>query len=386
MYSSRLPGFYQKSVAERLAQLIDQQVLHPGDVEQLEQGGLDLSRADTLIENVIGVYRMPIGLATNFLIDGEEYLIPMCIEEPSVVAAASRAALLVREGGGFHTQCDPPVMIGQILLLDIADFAQASTAIRTQQASLLETANRSRPSLVARGGGAVGLEVRMLDDHTLVVHLLVDCRDAMGANIVNGMCEALAPTIAALAGGRVGMCILSNLADHRLCRVRAQIPIAALATHDLSGETAAQRIAEGSLFAQMDPYRACTHNKGIFNGIDAVMIATGNDWRGIEAGGHTFAAQTGSYQPLSAWDLNTPGFLTGTLQLPMAVGVVGGTLSVHPGAQLALRILGSPSGLKLASIAASAGLATNLAAVRALTGAGIQQAHMPLHHRATRSG
>lgn len=384
MRVSRLSGFFQFSVEQRRTVLQQQGALAKQDGALLDCGGLSLEKANALIENVIGCYTLPLAIGTNFQINGKDHLVPMCIEEPSVVAGASRAALLARAGGGFFASADPPIMIGQIQLLDVMDPKQSTADLLAQKETLLEQANQIRPSLVARGGGVRDMIVRsyQIDKKSvLVVHLLIDCRDAMGANMVNSICESMAPLLAHLVQGRAGLCILSNLADHRLVRVNACIPADAMETPMHVGRVLIDRIVEASVFAEMDPYRACTHNKGIMNGIDAVMLATGNDWRGIEAGAHAFASQTGMYRPLATWKKDPVGNLVGELTLPMAVGIVGGTMGVHPVAKMALAVMDVKSSADLAMIAASVGLATNLAALRALTDTGIQQAHMPLHHR-----
>jgi hydroxymethylglutaryl-CoA reductase len=378
---SRLPGFYKLPLARRRELLAERLGLGPDDLAALG-GGIDAAAADHLVENVVGTYALPFGVALNVRVNGRDYLVPMCVEEPSVVAAASNAARMVREGGGFAAEADHPIMIAQVQLLDVADARGAEERIRAHEAEILAAADRTQPDLVVRGGGCRGLEVRDLGE-MVVVHLKVDCRDAMGANMVNTMAEAVAPRLAELAGGRALLRILSNLADERKVRVRARVPIAALSPR---GDGAAVRdgVVAASRFAEVDPYRAATHNKGIMNGIDPVVIATGNDWRGIEAGAHAFAASTGAYRPLATWraaDGSPEADLLGKIEVPMALGIVGGTLRAHPGARLALRLLGVTTATELGMVAAAVGLASNLAALRALATEGIQRGHMTLHAR-----
>ncbi|MCU0511285.1 MAG: hydroxymethylglutaryl-CoA reductase, degradative [Anaerolineae bacterium] len=347
--------------------------------------GLSPAQADNMIENAIGLYGLPLGIATNFLINQRDYLIPLVIEEPSVVAAMSNAARLFRAGGGFSTSSDDPIMIGQIQLLDIEDVATAAQAILNQKAMLLAEADKTGGSIIRRGGGARDLEVRVFPQTSIgpmiVVHLLFDTREAMGANAINTAAEHLAPFLETLTGGRANLRILSNLTDRRKARAEGMIPAAELARGDLSGREAVQAIVEAGVFAEVDPYRATTHNKGIMNGIDAVLIATGNDWRAVEAGAHAFAARGGTYTSLTRWWQDDAGNLRGSIELPLAVGVVGGATRVHPVAQVALKILGIHSARELAEIVAAAGLAQNLAAIRALATEGIQQGHMRMHAR-----
>ena len=385
--NSRLPGFHKltiedrrKAIAERAGMSIEELVA------ALEGGGLTPSMAHNFVENVIGTYALPFAVALNFRVNDHDYLVPMVIEEPSVVAAASNAAKMVREGAGFRAEVDPPLMACQVQLYDVTDVFRGAERIVAEKESLLEAANLAVPGLVHRGGGAHYLEVRSPAPDMLVVHIYVDCQDAMGANLVNGVAESLGDRLAALGGGKLGLRILSNLADRRCARIECAIPIEALATETRTGEQVADGIVNASRFAEVDPYRAATHNKGIMNGIDAVCIATGNDWRAIEAGAHAFAARSGRYQPLAIWrriTTETGGLaLHGALLLPMAVGTVGGTLRVHPTAKLALRLMGVGSAAELAGVAASVGLASNLAALRALVTDGIQKGHMALHARA----
>jgi len=383
--SSRLPGFYKLSLEERAAVVADWAGLTANEKNVLMGQGLTPAQADHMIENVVGTHALPLGVAVNFLINGRDYLIPMAIEEPSVVAGASFAARLAREGGGFTTSSDEPVMIGQIQVMDIADPWAACSQLQDHKSRLLKLANRTDPLLVSLGGGARDLEVRVIEDSLIgpmvVIHLLFDCRDAMGANTVNTACEALAPEVEKITGGRVVLRILSNLADRRLARAKCTIPAEALAFEGFSGQTVVKRIVEAYALATSDPYRAATHNKGIMNGIDAVAIATGQDWRALEAGAHAYAARSGHYTSLSHWSADANGNLTGTLELPLAVGIVGGASRVHPTARVALKILGVKTAQELAEIMAAVGLAQNLAALRALATEGIQRGHMELHAR-----
>lgn len=383
--SSRLPGFYRLSLAER-ANLVGQWAdLEPEEVDILLGRGLHNEQANAMIENVVGTYELPLGIAANFLVNGRDYLIPMVVEEPSVVAAISHAAKLIRAGGGFHTTATEPVMIGQIQVLDVPDMDAALAALRAAEAELLARANCCDKVMVKLGGGARGLEFRPFADSPvgpmLVVHLLFDVRDAMGANAINTCVEDLAPMVADLTGGRTNLRILSNLADRRTATARGIIPAAALAKDGLDGAEVAQWIAEANAFAVVDPYRAATHNKGIMNGIDAVCLATGNDWRAIEAGAHAYAARNGRYQALTDWHVNENGDLYGEITLPMAVGIVGGATKVHPVAKVAMKILNVQSAVELGQIMAAVGLAQNLAAIKALATVGIQKGHMRLHAR-----
>ncbi len=317
-------------------------------------------------------------------VNGHDYVVPMVVEEPSVVAAASNAAKMAREGGGFIAEMDAPLMVAQVQLVGVRDRRAAAERVLAAKSELLVLADRAIPGLVERGGGARDIEARLVgldEDAMLVVHVIVDCRDAMGANLVNGVAERLAPRLAELAGGRIGLRILSNLCDRRCVRVHCHIPASALATEEMAGTAVIDGIVNASRFAELDPYRAATHNKGIMNGVDAVTIATGNDWRAVEAGAHAFAARTGHYSPLATWRRAPGDVLVGRIELPMALGTVGGTLRVHPAARLSLRLLGVTNAQELAAIAASVGLASNLAALRALATDGIQRGHMALHAR-----
>jgi hydroxymethylglutaryl-CoA reductase len=381
---SRIPGFYRLSIAERRHVLRLRADLTEADLAALESGGMDAATADSVVENAVGIYALPLGLGLNFRVNGRDVLIPMAVEEPSVIAAASNAARMVRAGGGFMADADEPIMTAQVELLGVADLGGARKRIEAATDELLALVSAALPRLVARGGGPRSLEVRTSDHPArVIVHVHVDCRDAMGANMVNTAAESLAERLALLADGRSGLRILTNLCDRRLVRVSVRVPAPALATNDLDGATVRDSVVAAYRFAEDDPYRAATHNKGIMNGVDAVVIATGNDWRGVEAGAHAFAASTGRYRPLSTWRVGDGGELVGKLEMPMPVGTVGGTVRVHAGARLAHRILATAvrSSTDLAMIIGSAGLASNLAALRALGTDGIQRGHMALHGR-----
>jgi len=360
--------------------------LSPDDLSAFDQrGGLTPDQADHMIENVIGSHNLPLGVALNFVVNQKEILVPMAIEEPSVVAGASFMAKLARAGGGFQATTSQPLMIGQMQVLDLDDINTARLKLYENKATLLAEADEIDPVLKKLGGGARDLEVRTVEDSPigpfLVIHLIYDVRDAMGANAVNTACERLAPRVEAITGGRVHLRILSNLADRRLARVRCTIPVKELAFDEYSGEQVRDGIIEAWAFAAVDPYRAATHNKGIMNGVDAVVIASGNDWRAIEAGAHAYAARSGHYTSLSTWAKDADGNLVGTLEMPMAVGIVGGATKVHPTARAALKLMGITTAAELAEIIASVGLAQNLAALRALATEGIQRGHMSLHAR-----
>jgi hydroxymethylglutaryl-CoA reductase len=386
-YNSRLSGFYQLNPFERLQAVKSFDSLTDDDLRMLHggTGALSVERADKMIENVVGTFNLPLGIATNFQINGRDVLIPMVVEEPSIVAGASYAAKLARAGGGFQASSTAPVMIGQVQLVHIADPHRARHDILARRDEILALANRQSSSLLALGGGAQEVEVRLLDSSPmgpmLIVHLLIDCRDAMGANAINTMAEAVAPLLEQITGGRAYLRILSNLSDRRLSRARAVVPAAALARDGLEGDEVVEGILWAYAFAAADPYRAATHNKGILNGIDPVLIATGNDWRAVEAGAHAYAARDGRYTSLSVWERDAEGNLVGTLEMPLAVGIVGGATKVHPAAQAALKLLGVRHAHELAEICVCAGLASNLAALRALATEGIQRGHMGLHAR-----
>ena len=393
MTTSRIHGFYNLPLDERLTELADAAGLSAADLEAFTlTGGLAPNQADHMVENAVGTFGLPLGIGLNFIVNGREVLVPMAIEEPSVVAGASFMAKLARAAGGFQAKASAPEMIGQMQVLDVADLPLARQALLEQKANLLAEADEIDPMLKKLGGGARDLEVRVIEDSPigsfLVIHLIYDVRDAMGANAVNTACEKLAPRVENITGGRVHLRILSNLADRRLARARCTIPVNEMAfgrgeseTHPYTGEQVRDGIIAAWAFAAADPYRAATHNKGIMNGVDAVVIATGNDWRAIEAGAHAYAARSGRYTSLSTWGKDADGNLTGFLEMPMAVGIVGGATKVHPTAKAALKLMGVKTAAKLAEIIVSVGLAQNLAALRALATEGIQRGHMSLHAR-----
>ncbi len=383
----RLRGLHALAPAARREAVATARGLSLAELAALADGGLSLEAADRLVENVLGRYGLPFAVAPNFLVNGRARIVPLVIEEPSVVAAAANAARMALAGGGFHVEVDPAEMICQVQLHHPAP-EEAAARIRAAEPELLGVAAAQDPALARVGGGPLGLELRCFgpeapgEDGFVVVHLRVDVRDAMGANAVNTMGEALLPRLLALCGGRPGLRILTNLADRRLVRGRVRVPPAALALGGLAGEAVRDAIVSASRFAERDPYRAATHNKGIMNGVDALLVATGNDWRAVEAGAHAYAAtRPGGYGPLCTWRAED-GWLVGRLEMPMAVGVVGGASRVHPGARLALALLGITRAAELAGVAGAVGLASNLAALRALSTEGIQRGHMRLHGRA----
>ncbi len=381
---SRLPGFYKLSIAERLDMLGARIHLTPEERYSLRGEPLPLAIANQMVENVIGVFGMPMGIAANFHINGRDVLVPMVVEEASVIAAASHVAKLVREHGALTTSSTDAVMIGQIQIVGIADPQAARQRILDARTRILAIANEQDPVLTEMGGGARDVEVRVLETPRgamIVVHLLVDVRDAMGANAINTMCEALALYMEGLSGGKVLLRIVSNLADRRLARARLEIAPAAFDEHNWKGQVVAEGIVNAYAFAQADPYRAATHNKGVMNGIDAVVLATGNDWRAVEAGAHAYAARSGKYGPLTTWEIGPEGRLVGNIELPMSVGLIGGATKVHPTARLALKILGVKSARELGEVMAAVGLVQNLAAMRSLVTEGIQKGHMILHAR-----
>lgn len=384
--SSRIAGFYQWTTDERLGYLKQWADFQNEDMLPLSNGNaLEIEIASRMIENNVGVYGLPLGIATNFLINNRDYLIPMVIEEPSVVAACSFAAKLVRSSGGFHTTSSPSVMIGQIQILGVHDMAMAKTNIEIAKPELLAQLNSAESTIINKGGGARDIEVHIFKETSvgpmMVVHILYDVLDAMGANAINTACEQIAPVLADLTRGRVNLRILSNLNDRRFAEATCQLPSTAFHHDPIQGDMVIDAILEAAVFAEIDPYRATTHNKGIMNGIDPIVIATGNDWRAVEAGAHAYAARGGQYTSMSKWWKDEAGNLRGSLKLPMAVGIVGGTTRVHPIAQLALRILKVQSARELAEIIVAVGLAQNLAAMRALATDGIQKGHMALHAR-----
>ena len=384
--NSRLGGYRNKTPQARLDALAEATGLS-GDDSRILAGAeaLSLERANGMIENVVGRFELPMGIATNFRINGRDYLIPMVVEEPSVVAAASYMARIARDNGGFETSSSDPVMRAQVQILGLTDPHGARLRLLAARDEILEIANSRDAFLVSLGGGCKDIDIHVFPQTRrgpmVVLHLLVDVRDAMGANAVNTMAEAVAPRIEELTGGSVRLRILSNLADRRLARARVRIPEASLATEEFSGKRMIDGILDAYELAAIDPYRAATHNKGIMNGIDPVIVATGNDWRAIEAGAHAYAAQRGHYTSLSTWEVDTDGCLVGTLEMPMAVGLVGGATKTHPAAQVALKILGVQTAQELAEISVAVGLAQNMAALRALATEGIQRGHMTLHAR-----
>jgi hydroxymethylglutaryl-CoA reductase len=399
MTNSRIPGFYNMTLEARRAKLAEAlsspegTPLTPPEPAAWTSGGLSPEAADHMIENVVGLHSLPLGIALNFQVNGRDVLVPMAIEEPSVVAGASFMAKLARAGGGFTATTTDPLMIGQMQVINVANLYEARLKLYEHKAELLAEADSIDPVLKKFGGGARDLEVRIFEDSIiggfLVVHLIYDVRDAMGANAVNTACERLAPRVEAITGGKVHLRILSNLADRRIARARCTIPVKELAFETAaqvgnlrySGEEVRDGIIVAYAFAAADPYRAATHNKGIMNGVDAVVIATGNDWRAIEAGAHAYAARTGRYTSLSTWGRDAEGNLVGTLEMPMAVGIVGGATKVHPAAQAAVKLMNVQSASELAQIIVSVGLAQNMAALRALATEGIQRGHMSLHAR-----
>jgi hydroxymethylglutaryl-CoA reductase len=376
--SSRLEGFYKLSVNERQHDIKQRCNLTDSEIAALTSGGLSPDLADRLIENVVGVHGLPLGIAANFQINGRDYLIPMAIEEPSVVAAASHAAKLVRNAGGFTASADAPLMIGQVQIVGIHDVDAARQKIVAARDEIIELANKNS-TLVPFGGGVRDFEIRTFPQTRvgpmIVLHLIVDVRDAMGANSVNTACETIAPFLERLTGGRVVLRILSNLADKRLARASCKVK-----KEDI-GADVVRNIVEAQTMAEIDPYRAATHNKGIMNGIDAVVVATGNDWRAIEAGAHAYAARNGQYRALTTWDRDANGDLVGALELPIVSGILGGTVNAHPLAKIALKILGVKTAPEFASVLACVGLAQNLGALRALAAEGINRGHMALHAR-----
>ncbi len=378
METSRISGFYKLPPAERLKAAVEQSGLPPEEVSQVE-AGLTLEQADKMVENVIGLFQVPLGIATNFVIDGREVLIPMATEEPSVIAAASNGARMARSAGGFSTSSTGPVMRAQIQVTGVVDPFSARQAILLHRAELTAMANDKDPMLVKYGGGVKDIEVYVIDSRfgpMVVVHLIVDCRDAMGANAVNTMAEALAPRVEEITGGRVYLRIISNLADLRLARAKA-----VFRAEEIGGPEVVEGIIQAAALAEVDPYRAATQNKGIMNGVTAVVLASGNDTRAVEAGAHAYASIGGRYRSLTRYEENRDGDLVGTIELPVAVGLVGGATRVHPVAKSAVKILGVKSADDLSRIIAAVGLCQNFAALRALASEGIQRGHMSLHAR-----
>lgn len=382
---STISKFYEKTITDRQTIIKEWSSLEDSSIRALDNSGLSINQANHMIENVVGRYSLPYGIATNFLINNQDYLIPMVIEEPSVVAACSYAAKLFREGYGFKSSSDNPIMIGQLQILDIDNLEQTKKIITDQKTKIIELANEKAGSILKRGGGAVDIEVRKFENtpigNMLIVHLLYDTRDAMGANAVNTASEHIAPYIEEITKKRVNLRILSNLTDKRKAFAEGYIPKESLSTGQLSGKEVVQSIVEAGVFAEVDPYRATTHNKGIMNGIDALLIATGNDWRAVEAGAHAYAARDGRYTSLTQWSKTENGDLHGRIELPLAVGIVGGATKVHPLAQVSLQIMDIKSAKQLAEVVACVGLAQNFAAIRALATDGIQKGHMRMHAR-----
>ncbi len=385
MATSRLPGFYNLTLEQRLAQTAAAAELTPPELAAWASGGINPEAADHMIENAVGLHSLPLGIGLNFQVNGRDVLVPMAIEEPSVVAGASFMAKLARAGGGFHTTSSDPLMIGQMQVIRVQNLHEAKFKIYEKKAELLAEADSIDPVLKKFGGGARDIEVRLIEESVigpfLVIHLIYDVRDAMGANAVNTACERLAPRVEQITGGKVHLRILSNLADRRIARARCTIPVSALAFDNFSGEAVRDGIIAAYAFAAADPYRAATHNKGIMNGVDAVVIASGNDWRAIEAGAHAYAARCGRYTSLSTWNQDSDGNLVGTLEMPMAVGIIGGATKVHPAAKAAIQLMGVKTASELAEIIVAVGLAQNMAALRALATEGIQRGHMSLHAR-----
>lgn len=380
--SSRIAGFAKMNAKARLQALVERGILDPSEVQLFQSSGLPGELAESFIENCVGGFALPLGLATNFLIDGEEIFIPMAVEESSVVAAASHGAKLARSGGGFTSEKTETIATCQIQFISEGDF-DVIKRFDAIKGTLGELANACHPRLVARGGGVRSVELRYLNKPGYyVIHLNVDTREAMGANIVNTMAETVGRKLPEMLPCAVGLKILTNLTVHRVTRVRCEVDFSALEVAGFEGEDAARRICRGWEFADLDPFRAATHNKGVMNGIDPVVIATGNDWRAVEAGCHAFAALSGSYKPLTTWKIDEGARrLVGEIAVPIAVGTIGGVTRLHPTVHAALKVLGHPSSERLSAIIASVGLAQNLSAIRALSCEGIQLGHMALHEK-----
>ncbi|MBA8845873.1 hydroxymethylglutaryl-CoA reductase [Ochrobactrum sp. RH1CCR137] len=383
--NSRLENMRNLSPAARLAKVADAVSLSNEEADVFSHAGLPVDLANGMIENVIGVFELPIGIATNFTINGRDYLIPMAVEEPSVVAAASYMARIARKCGGFQTSSTGPLMRAQVQVLKLSDPYSARIRVLQEREAIIAAANAKDKVLISLGGGCKDIEVHLFEDTQvgpmIAVHLIVDVRDAMGANTVNTMAETVAPLIEKITGGEVRLRILSNYADLRLARAMVSLTPEALKTPEYGGERIARGIVEACAFAVVDPYRAATHNKGIMNGIDPIVVATGNDWRAIEAGAHVWASRSGRYTSLTHWEIDAAGNLIGTLEMPMALGLVGGATKTHPAARAALKILGVQTAQELAEVTVAVGLAQNMAALRALATEGIQKGHMALHAR-----
>lgn len=384
--TSRIPGFYRLPPDERLQAL---ERARNTRLDALRGPGLTVEQANVMVENVVSTYALPNAVAVNFLINGEDRVVPMVVEEPSVLAAVSNIARLTRASGGFQASSDPSVMIGQVQLMAVRDVEGCVAKLEAALPVLRDLAVAVHPRLEERGGGIRGFEIRRLTydepgkprEDMVVLHFLIDCADAMGANMINTVAERLAPVVGEITGEQVGLRILSNLADRRLSRASCRLAPKHLGTADMSGEEVAERIAAAWRFAWADPYRAATHNKGVMNGIDAVVIATGNDWRAIEAGAHAYCCRDGQYRPLTRWELDRDGFLCGSIEIPLQLGTVGGPIRVHPTARANLELLGVQGARELAGVAAAVGLAQNLGALRALATDGIQCGHMRMHAR-----
>jgi len=386
MTNSRIKNFRALEPSERLTAISNAAELDENDQNALSGSDiLPMTLANGMIENVIGKFELPLGVATNFTVNGKDYLIPMAVEEPSVVAAASYMAKIARDHAGFTATSTQPIMRAQIQIIHVSDPFAVKEKLLAHSDELIKLANSKDHVLINLGGGCKNIEVHVFEESPIgpmvVLQILVDVRDAMGANTVNTMAEMLAPRVEEITDGTVKLRILSNLADKRLVTASVELPPTALETKELDGADVAQGIVEACALALIDPYRAATHNKGIMNGIDPVVIATGNDWRAIEAGAHAYAARNGSYTSLTTWEINSSGHLVGTLELPMALGIVGGATKTHPAAQAALNLMNVTSASELAEVTASVGLAQNMAALRALSTEGIQKGHMALHAR-----
>lgn len=389
---SRIPNFFKMTVAERITALRERDLLSEEDIRALATADhtLRLPVADKMIENVVGVFGLPMGLGLNFLINGKDYVVPLVVEEPSIVAGLSGAARMARLGGGYTATTTEPILIGQVQAVNIDDPELAKQQLLDQREEILALANSLHPKMVARGGGALDIEVFLHhapeDGRDMVVlHLLVDTRDAMGANLVNTMCEGVASLVETITGGKVFLRILSNLTDRAVATASVRIPAKNLEGKGFTGEEVRDGIILATDLATVDPYRATTHNKGIMNGVDAVAIATGNDWRAIESAAHAYAARDGQYRSLTRWYANEQGDLCGEIKIPMKVGTVGGSLETNASVRINHRLLGSPNAVELAGIMATVGLAQNFAALRALSTDGIQQGHMTLHARSVAS-
>lgn len=389
MKTSRIKGFYKLKRGERLDAIREFAEIPSDQLRVLSQdGSLNFETTDLFVENAIGSFPLPLGIATSFRINGEDFLVPMAVEESSVIAATSNAARIIYESGGFQAECLSDLMIGQIQILDVPleKWSECVDNINKNKASLIDIANGVHPRLLMRGGGVRDIEVRCIPNESkpfIVLHVCVDTRDAMGANLINSICERLAYPVQEISGGRVGLKILSNFADKKLfrakCRLNPELIVSSDIADKVPADEIAKRIWEAYIFADNDPYRAATHNKGIMNGVDPVAIATGNDWRAIEAGAHAYAAHTGRYRSLSKWEVDDEGFLNGELTIPLQLGTVGGVTRLHPTARVSLHLLGNPCSEQLGKIIASSGLAANFAALRALCTTGIQKGHMRLH-------